>query len=94
MKEVKLKSDIFVDTLSFSIGENSQEQEQISCRDFLWGMFTSFLHKVVPQNNLNNFANYHLDLLQYKIPVYIDITFIAVYRFPFISQMSYHSQGR
>lgn len=73
--------------------ENSQEQEQISCRDFLWGMFTSFLHKVVPQNNLNNFANYHLDLLQYKIPVYIDITFIAVYRFPFISQMSYHSQG-
>lgn len=51
MKEGKLKSDIFIFNR-----ENSQEQEQISCRDFLWGMFTSFLHKVVLQNNLNNFA--------------------------------------
>lgn len=86
MKEVKLKSDIFVDTLSFSIGENSQEQEQISCRDFLWGMFTSFLHKVVPQNNLNNFATLSSGSAAIQNPcisaVYIDITFFSCVSFP------------
>lgn len=56
MKEVKLKSDIFVDTLSFSIGKIHRNKNRFLAEIFLWGMFTSFIHKVVPQNNLNNFA--------------------------------------